>query len=113
MDSPGGSVGKKSAWKAGDAGNSSSITDSGRSPGGEHETQYSYSWLENPMDRGAWKAPVHGVTESDMTEATEHACMQAGIDMCFMYVSIQYGLSFIPYSVSEQETENNYIFYYF
>ena len=26
-------------------------------------TQYSYSWLENPMDRGAWKAPVHGVTE--------------------------------------------------
>ena len=65
------------------------------------------------MDRGAWKAPVHGVTESDMTEATEHACMQAGIDMCCMHVSIQYGLSFIPYSVSEQETENNYIFYYF
>ena len=26
------------------------------------------SILENPMDRGAWQATVHGVTESDMTE---------------------------------------------
>ena len=30
-----------------------------------------YSWLGNPVDRGAWKATVHGVTkESDMTECT-------------------------------------------
>ena len=29
-----------------------------------------YSCLENPMDRGAWWATVHGVTESGMTEAT-------------------------------------------
>ena len=29
-----------------------------------------YSFLGNPMDRGAWQATVHGVTESDMTEAT-------------------------------------------
>ena len=28
--------------------------------------------LENPMDRGAWQATVHSITESDMTEATEH-----------------------------------------
>ena len=28
--------------------------------------------LENPMDRGAWQATVHSITESDTTEATEH-----------------------------------------
>ena len=29
---------------------------------------------EIPLDRGAWRATVHGVEESDMSEATEHAC---------------------------------------
>ena len=32
-----------------------------------------YSCLENSMDRGAWWATVHRVTESDMTEGTYHA----------------------------------------
>ena len=34
-----------------------------------------YFCLENPTDRGAWQATVHGVAkESDTTEATYHAC---------------------------------------
>ena len=51
------------------------IPGSGRSPGGGHGNPLKYSCLENPMDRGAWGATVHGVTkESDMT-ATEHTHM--------------------------------------
>ena len=43
---------------------------SGRSPGEENGNPLQYSFLENPMARGAWRATVHGVTESDMTEYT-------------------------------------------
>ena len=32
-----------------------------------------------PMDRGAWQATVHSITESDMTEGTWHACMLIGV----------------------------------
>ena len=35
-----------------------------RSQGGEHSYPLQYSCLENPMDRGAWQAAVHGVTKS-------------------------------------------------
>ena len=36
----------------------------GRCPGGGHGNPLQYSCLENPMDRGAWRAKVHGVTKS-------------------------------------------------
>ena len=47
-----------------------SIPGLGRSPGGGQGNPLQYSCLENPMDRGAQQATVHGVAESDTTEAT-------------------------------------------
>ena len=44
------------------------IPGSGRSPGEGNGNPLQYSWLENPMDRGAWRATVHGHKESDPTE---------------------------------------------
>ena len=41
-----------------------SVPGSGRSPGGGHGNPLQYSCLENPMDRGAWQATVHGVAKS-------------------------------------------------
>ena len=42
----------------------SSIPGLGRFPGGGHSNPLQYSCLENPMDRGAWRATVHEVTKS-------------------------------------------------
>ena len=50
------------------------IPESGTSPGGGHGNPVQYSCLENPMDRGAWWAIVHGVTES-RARLSEHARM--------------------------------------
>ena len=41
-----------------------SVPESGRSSEGEHGNPLQYSWLKNPMDRGAWRATVHGVTKT-------------------------------------------------
>ena len=58
---PGGSDGKESACNAGHLG---SNPESGRSPGEGNGNPLQYSCLENPMDRGAWRATVHGVAKS-------------------------------------------------
>ncbi|KAI4548149.1 hypothetical protein MG293_000479 [Ovis ammon polii] len=58
---PGGSEVKVSACNVGDLG---SIPGSGRSPGEGNGNPLQYSCLENPMDRGAWWATVHGVAKS-------------------------------------------------
>ena len=52
------SVGKESAYSAGDLG---LIPGSGRSPGEGNGNPLQYPCLENPMDRGAWWTAVHGV----------------------------------------------------
>ena len=54
----GSSVGKESACRAGDPG---SVPGSGRSPVEGNGNPRQYSCLEIPMDRGAWRATVHGV----------------------------------------------------
>ena len=53
-----GSIGKEYACNARNPG---SIPASGRSPGEEKGNPLQYSCPENPMDRGAWQATVHGV----------------------------------------------------
>ena len=58
---PGGSDGKESAWNAGGQG---FIPGSGRVPREANGNPLQYSCLENPMDRGAWWATVHGVSKS-------------------------------------------------
>ena len=61
MGFPGGLEDKASACNAGDTG---SIPGLGRSPGEGNGNPLQYSCLENPMERGAWRAIVHGVTKS-------------------------------------------------
>ena len=61
MGFPGGSEDKVSTCNAGDPG---SIPGLGRSPGEGNGNPLQYSCLENPINRGAWWATVHGVTKS-------------------------------------------------
>ena len=62
---PGGRVVKNPPASGGDARDVGSVPGSGRSPGGGHGDPPQYSCLENPVDRGAWRTTVPGVTESD------------------------------------------------
>ena len=53
---------------AGGARDAGSIPESGRSPRGGNVPTLQFACLGNPMNRGAWWATVHGITESDTTE---------------------------------------------
>ena len=49
---------------AGDVRDAGSVPEVGRSPGERHGNPLQYSYLENPMDRRAWQATVHGITKN-------------------------------------------------
>ena len=72
---PGGKGVKNSLASAGDAGDSGLIPGPRRSGGG-NGYPLQHSCLENPMNRGAWWAAVHGVTELDVTKHTHTHCDQ-------------------------------------
>ena len=62
---------KSAPANAGDVRDVGSIPGSGRSPGTGNGNPLQDSYLENPMERGAWRATVHEVCkESDTTEMT-------------------------------------------
>ena len=65
---------------AGDLRTLGSVPGSGRSPGGGHGSPLEYSFLENPKDRGAWRAIVHGVVKSQ-TGLSDLACLGKGGQM--------------------------------
>ena len=56
---------------AGDVRDEGSVPGSGRSPGEGNGCQLQYSCLENPTDRGAWQATVHGVARVGHDLATK------------------------------------------
>ena len=64
------------------AGGAGSIPGSGRSPGVGNGNPLLYSFLGNSMDRGAWRAVVHGVAKSQ-TPVSEHACYCPG---CYLFM---------------------------
>ena len=74
---PGWPTSKESSCNAGDAGDTGSIPGSGRSPGRGDGNPLQDSCLENPMDRGAWRATVHEVTKSwtQLKWLSTHTCM--------------------------------------
>ena len=83
---PGGSAGKESTpSNAGDLG---SIPGWGRSPGGGHGSPLQCSCLENPTDRGAWRATVHGAAQSQTRLSDEaHRLQTAGL-ACSLWESV-------------------------
>ena len=70
MGFPGGTMVKNLLGSIGDARDEGLNPGSGRSYGGGNSNPLQYSCLGNPTDRGAWRAAVHGVAQSDTTEHT-------------------------------------------
>ena len=80
--------------KVGDAG---LIPGLKRSPGGGNGNPLQYSCLENPIDRGAWWATVHGVTKSQTEVSTDLGTLSWGkilANCCFTLVCFKLQITF-------------------
>ena len=75
---------------SGDIRHAGLIPESGRSSGGGRGNPLQYSCLENPMDRGAWQATVHEVTESDRNELLTLLLSKQGQKLAKMCISKNY-----------------------
>ena len=85
---PGGTVIKNPSASAGDTQDTGSISQLGRCPGEGNGNPLQYSWLENHMDRGAWRTTVHGVIRS--SNSTDPASTR---DYPVTYLSVYLSLS--------------------
>ena len=76
---------------AGDLRGVGSIPGSGIFPGEGNGNPLQYSCLENPMDRRAWWAAVHGVAQSRtrLTRLSMHACIGEGNDNPLQYSCLE------------------------
>ena len=74
-------TGKESACSAGDTRDAGLILGLGRSPGEENGNLPQYSCLGNPLDRGAWRATVHGVAQN-WTRLSAYVCTLLVGDTC-------------------------------
>ena len=96
MNFPDGVVAKNSPASEGDERDVGSVPELGQSPGGGHGNPLQYSCLENPIDRGAWWATVHRVTQSQtqIKQLNTHTLISVlfyrYIDMCdkLIYINL-------------------------
>ena len=86
----------------GDARDSGLIPGKGRSPGGGHGNPPQYSCLENPKDRGAWRATVHGIAKSQTR--LKRLGKQAGLGKGLLQVSGQQEPGGCPASCNAQDS---------
>ena len=92
--------GNKFASNAGDTGDSGSTPESGRSPGG-HGDPLQYACLESSMDRGAWRATVHGAAESrTRLKWLSMLCMHRLFVTWFCPLTNDHNNVFLPISMS-------------
>ena len=80
----------------------------GGSPEGGHDNPLQYSCLDNPMDRGAWRATVHRVAKSRtrlkrLSMHTRHVCLQTGF--CILLTCTHLPLSMSLFSITVRFSE--------